>query len=61
MLEEAGAQPPEFFAAEILTQLPRYGLSLDAPEVTSLARYLAEQGKPFEPFTDFHALSDALA
>jgi len=26
-----------------------------------LARYLAEQGKPFEPFTDFHALSDALA
>ena len=26
-----------------------------------LARYLAEQGKPFEPFTDFLALSDALA
>ena len=26
-----------------------------------LTRYLAEQGKPFEPFTDFHALSDALA
>jgi len=26
-----------------------------------LARYLAEQGKPFEPFTDFHALSEALA
>ena len=25
-----------------------------------LARYLAEQGKPFEPFSDFHALSDAL-
>ena len=42
MLDEAGAQPPEFFAAEILTQLPRFGLSLGAPEVTSLARYLAE-------------------
>jgi 16S rRNA (guanine527-N7)-methyltransferase len=41
-LDEAGAQPPEFFAAEILTQLPRYGLSLDAREVSSLARYLAE-------------------
>ena len=26
-----------------------------------LARYLAEQGKAFEPFTDFHALSEALA
>jgi 2-hydroxy-3-keto-5-methylthiopentenyl-1-phosphate phosphatase len=26
-----------------------------------LARYLAEQGKPFEQFTDFHALSEALA
>ena len=26
-----------------------------------LARYLAEQGTPFEPFTDFHALSEALA
>jgi 2-hydroxy-3-keto-5-methylthiopentenyl-1-phosphate phosphatase len=26
-----------------------------------LARYLTEQGKPFEPFTDFHALSEALA
>ena len=25
-----------------------------------LARYLTEQGKPFEPFTDFHALSEAL-
>jgi 16S rRNA (guanine527-N7)-methyltransferase len=41
-LDEAGAQPPEFFAAEILTQLPRFGLSLGAPEVSSLARYLAE-------------------
>jgi 16S rRNA (guanine527-N7)-methyltransferase len=41
-LEEAGAQPPEFFAAEILAQLPRFGLSLGAPEVSSLARYLAE-------------------
>ena len=26
-----------------------------------LARYLADQGKAFEPFTDFHALSEALA
>ncbi len=26
-----------------------------------LARYLSEQAKPFEPFTDFHALSEALA
>ena len=42
MLDEAGAQPPEFFAAEILAQLPRFDLSLDAPEVSSLARYLAE-------------------
>jgi 2-hydroxy-3-keto-5-methylthiopentenyl-1-phosphate phosphatase len=28
---------------------------------SSLARYLSQQGKPFEPFSDFHALSDALA
>lgn len=42
MLDEAGAQPPEFFAAEILTQLPRFDLALGAPEVSSLARYLAE-------------------
>ncbi len=42
MLDEAGAQPPEFFAAEILTQLPRFALSLGASEVSSLARYLAE-------------------
>jgi len=41
-LDEAGAQPPEFFAAEILTQLPRFALSLGASEVSSLARYLAE-------------------
>ncbi len=41
-MDEAGAQPPEFFAAEILVQLPRFGLSLGAPEVSSLARYLAE-------------------
>ncbi len=25
-----------------------------------LAAYLADRGKPFEPFSDFHALSDAL-
>jgi 2-hydroxy-3-keto-5-methylthiopentenyl-1-phosphate phosphatase len=28
---------------------------------SGLARYLAERGTPFEPFTDFHALSAALA
>ena len=26
-----------------------------------LASYLSQQGKPFEPFSDFHALSEALA
>jgi 2-hydroxy-3-keto-5-methylthiopentenyl-1-phosphate phosphatase len=26
-----------------------------------LAKYLAERGSPFEPFTDFHALSEALS
>jgi 2-hydroxy-3-keto-5-methylthiopentenyl-1-phosphate phosphatase len=26
-----------------------------------LAHYLEQQGKPFEPFSDFHALSEALA
>ena len=42
MLDEAGAQPPEFFAAEITTQLPRFGLSLDELQISRLARYLAE-------------------
>ena len=42
MLDEAGAQPPEFFAAEILEQLPRFGLSLAEEEIAGLARYLAE-------------------
>jgi 16S rRNA (guanine527-N7)-methyltransferase len=42
VLEEAGAQPPDFFATEILDQLPRFGLSLGAREISSLARYLAE-------------------
>jgi 16S rRNA (guanine527-N7)-methyltransferase len=41
-LDEAGAQPPEFFAAEILAQLPRFGLSFGAGEISSLSRYLAE-------------------
>jgi 16S rRNA (guanine527-N7)-methyltransferase len=41
-LDEAGAQPPEFFAAEILTQLPRFSLSLGAQIVSSLSRFLAE-------------------
>jgi 16S rRNA (guanine527-N7)-methyltransferase len=41
-LDEAGAQPPEFFAAEVIAQLPRFSLSLGVQEVSSLARYLAE-------------------
>jgi 16S rRNA (guanine527-N7)-methyltransferase len=41
-LEEAGAQPPEFFAAEITSQLPRFGMSLGEIEISRLARYLAE-------------------
>lgn len=41
MLEEAGAQPPEFFAAEIGRQLPRFGLSLGEQEISMLANYLA--------------------
>jgi 2-hydroxy-3-keto-5-methylthiopentenyl-1-phosphate phosphatase len=28
--------------------------------MAGLARYLAERGAPFEPFTDFHGLSDVL-
>jgi hypothetical protein len=28
---------------------------------SGLAHYLLQQGKPFEPFSDFHALSEALA
>lgn len=42
MLKEAGAQPSEFFAAEITRQLPRFGLSLDKPRLLALSRYLAE-------------------
>jgi 16S rRNA (guanine527-N7)-methyltransferase len=41
-LPEAGARPPEFFAAEIEKQIPAFGLSLDPPRVELLARYLAE-------------------
>ena len=41
-MEEAGAQPPEFFAAEIVKQLPRFRLQLGDQEVRSLSRYLAE-------------------
>jgi 2-hydroxy-3-keto-5-methylthiopentenyl-1-phosphate phosphatase len=37
-------------------------LAADRVFATSgLARYLSEQGKPFEPFSDFHVLSEALA
>ena len=42
MLEEAGAQPPEFFAAEIEKRLPGFGLTLEHSVVSGLARYLAE-------------------
>lgn len=42
MLPEAGARPPEFFAADIETQVPAFGLSLDQNRVALLARYLAE-------------------
>jgi 16S rRNA (guanine527-N7)-methyltransferase len=41
-LEEAGAQPSEFFAGEITRELPRFGLSLDKPRLLVLSRYLAE-------------------
>jgi 16S rRNA (guanine527-N7)-methyltransferase len=41
-LDEAGAQPPEFFAAEILSQLPRFGLSFGESSHLGLSRYLAE-------------------
>jgi 16S rRNA (guanine527-N7)-methyltransferase len=42
VLEEAGAQPSEFFAGEITRELPRFGLSLDEPRLLALSRYLAE-------------------
>jgi 16S rRNA (guanine527-N7)-methyltransferase len=42
VLEEAGAQPPEFFARGITRELPRFGLSLDEPRLLALSRYLAE-------------------
>jgi 16S rRNA (guanine527-N7)-methyltransferase len=41
-LEEAGAQPSEFFAGEIARQLPLFGLSLDKRRRLALSRYLAE-------------------
>ena len=42
MLEEAGAQAPEFFAAEITRGLPSFGLSFDERTLLALSRYLAE-------------------
>ena len=42
MLEETGARPSEFFAAEITRELPRFGLSFEEPTVLALSRYLAE-------------------
>lgn len=41
MLEEAGAQPSEFFAGEITRQLPLFGLTLDKPALLGLSHYLA--------------------
>jgi 16S rRNA (guanine527-N7)-methyltransferase len=41
-LPEAGARPPEFFAAEIEEQIPAFGLSIESPRIALLARYLAE-------------------
>ncbi len=42
MLEEAGSRTPEFFAAEIAQQLPRFGLSFEERRLLALSRYLAE-------------------
>jgi 16S rRNA (guanine527-N7)-methyltransferase len=42
VLEEAGAQPSEFFAGGIARELPRFGLSLEEPRLLALSRYLAE-------------------
>ncbi len=42
MLPEAGARPPEFFAAEIKKRIPLFGLPLEDSVVLLLARYLAE-------------------
>ena len=42
MLPEAGARPPEDFAAEIARQISPFELSLDRSRVELLARYLAE-------------------
>jgi 16S rRNA (guanine527-N7)-methyltransferase len=41
-LPEAGARPPEYFAAEIAELIPPFELSLDQSRVELLARYLAE-------------------
>jgi 16S rRNA (guanine527-N7)-methyltransferase len=42
VLPEAGARPPEFFAAEIERQIPAFRLSLEQPRAALLSRYLAE-------------------
>jgi 16S rRNA (guanine527-N7)-methyltransferase len=42
VLPEAGARPPDFFAAEVAKQGPLFGLSLTQPAAKGLARYLAE-------------------
>jgi hypothetical protein len=41
-LPEAGARPPEFFAAEISLKAPVFGVALPAAAGRQLARYLAE-------------------
>ena len=42
MLPEAGARPPEFFAAEISLRAPAFGLKLATDSSRFLASYLAE-------------------
>ena len=42
MLPEAGARPPEFFAAEISLKAPVFGVTLAAPVSKRLVQYLAE-------------------
>jgi 16S rRNA (guanine527-N7)-methyltransferase len=41
VLDEAGARPPEFFAAEIEKQSPPFGLTFQRPAAAKLALYLA--------------------
>jgi len=42
VLDEGGARPPEFFAAEIKKRAPAFGLILEPRPAARLARYLVE-------------------